>query len=75
MNVTQCPSCGSRRIQHVCRDFHGELKGEAYVVPDLEFHECSDCGEKLFDRDAMRRIEEVSPAYREPRSHARAGRR
>ncbi len=69
LNITTCPTCGSRRIQHVRRDFHEVYKGEAYVVPDLDFHECPDCGEKVFDRDAMRRIEAVSPAYRTRRLH------
>jgi len=73
LNITTCPNCGSKRIQHVCRDLHGEFKGEAYVVPNLEFHECPDCGERVFDRDAMRRIEAVSPAYRKRRPRAGAG--
>jgi len=41
------------------------------VVPDLEFFQCSECGEKVYDRDAMHKIEEHSPAYRKIRGGAR----
>ena len=29
----------------------------------LEFHECPACGEKVFDREAMRKIQTHSPAF------------
>ena len=69
--ITECPSCGSNRIRRVRKDFHGEHHGAQYVVPDLEFFECPACGEKVYDRDAMRKIEEHSPAYRATRAKAR----
>jgi hypothetical protein len=34
------------------------------VVPNLEFEECPDCGERLFDHAAMQKIEAYSPAYK-----------
>jgi len=34
-----------------------------YTVEELEFYECPDCGEKVYDRDAMRTIEANSPAF------------
>jgi len=34
-----------------------------YNVPRLEYHECPECGEKVYDRQAMQRIQEQSPAY------------
>jgi YgiT-type zinc finger domain-containing protein len=52
----------------VRRDWKSEFKGEAYVVRDLEYFECENCGERLYDRDAMRRIEKVSPAYSKMRA-------
>ncbi len=61
--ITICPSCGSKRIQKVRRDWRGEYHGRKYTVKNLEFHECPDCGEKIYDRDAMRAIEERSPAF------------
>jgi YgiT-type zinc finger domain-containing protein len=43
-------------------------KDRAYVVPDLEFEECPECGERLFDHAAMRKIETYSPAYAKGRA-------
>ncbi len=66
--ITKCPTCGSDKLKAVRRNFTREFEGQRYMVPNLEFHECPDCGERLFDRDAMRKIEAHSPAY--AKSHA-----
>jgi YgiT-type zinc finger domain-containing protein len=66
MTITHCPTCGSREIRKVRRDFAAEFRGQPYTVPDLEFFECPACGEKVFDREAMRRIEACSPAFAKP---------
>jgi YgiT-type zinc finger domain-containing protein len=63
LKITICPTCGSRRIKAVKRNWTDEFDGQRYTVPNLAFHECPDCGERLFDRDAMRKIEAHSPAY------------
>jgi len=63
LQITACPSCGSTKIKKVRRDWSGEFHGQSYTVPALEFYECPDCGEKVYDRDAMRKIEEHSPAF------------
>ena len=45
---------------------------EAFLGPDhqsdlfLIFHECPICGERVFDRAAMRRIEAASPVFAKP---------
>lgn len=78
LNITTCPSCGSKRIKRVRRDATRNFKGEEYTVPDLEYYECPDCGEKVYDREAMRQIEAHSPAFkrstskRKPAKTARA---
>ena len=63
LQITACPSCGSNKIEKVCRDWSGEFHGQSYTVPSLEFYECPVCGEKVYDRQAMRKIEEHSPAF------------
>ncbi len=63
LSITRCPTCGSGRIRKVRRDVRRETRGQKYVVRGLEFHECPDCREKVFDRRAMRRIQAASPAY------------
>ncbi len=63
MTITYCPTCGSRRIRKVRRDLEGKFRGRVYTVPGLEFFECAACGKKVFDRQAMRKIEAHSPAF------------
>ena len=68
IKITKCPTCGSGKIKKVRRDWKGSYRGQIYVVPALEFYDCPDCGEEVYDRDAMRKIEAHSPAYPKPRS-------
>jgi YgiT-type zinc finger domain-containing protein len=63
LKITACPSCGSRKIRKICRDWTGSFKGKRYTVPNLCYYECPECGEKVYDRDAMRDIEAHSPAF------------
>lgn len=58
-----CPSCGSDKITKLRKNWIGNFQGRAYSVPSLEFHECPDCGEKIYDRSAMRKIQAFSPAF------------
>ena len=67
MEIKICPSCGSRRIAKLCRDWDGDFEGKRYVVRDLEYYECPACGEQVFDREAMRKIEARSPAFAQAR--------
>jgi len=68
LKITICPSCGSDKIKGVRRNWSGEYKGRAYTVPSLEFYECPACGEKVYDREAMRSIENYSPAFDKARA-------
>ncbi len=63
VKITTCPSCGSENIRQVRRKWKGSCQGQTYTVENLRFHECPDCGEKVYDREAMRRIEASSPAF------------
>ncbi|HMF20339.1 MAG TPA: YgiT-type zinc finger protein [Gemmataceae bacterium] len=63
MKITVCPNCGSNKIKQVRKTWTGKFKGKSYKVPNLEFHECPVCGEKIYDREAMRKIEACSPAF------------
>jgi YgiT-type zinc finger domain-containing protein len=63
MNMTVCPTCGSGKIKKVQRKWIRMFQDKTYSVPRLEFHECPVCGEKVYDRDAMRKIEAHSPAF------------
>jgi YgiT-type zinc finger domain-containing protein len=63
LKITTCPSCGSGKIKKVRRNRTGTFKGKRYTVPNLQYYECPNCGEKVYDRDAMREIEARSPAF------------
>ena len=71
LTIKTCPNCGSDQITKVCRDWHGNYKGEEYTVPALEFYECPVCSERVFEPATLRQIREYSPAYtkRQKASH------
>jgi YgiT-type zinc finger domain-containing protein len=67
VKITICPTCGSPRLKKVHRDWTGKVHGQTYTVPALTFYACPDCGERIYDRQAMRQIAEHSPAYAKSR--------
>ncbi len=68
LQIKTCPTCGSDKIKRVTRDLTHTHKGQSYAVPMVEFYECPNCGEKVYDHEAMLKIESHSPAYRKARS-------
>ncbi|MDX9991124.1 MAG: YgiT-type zinc finger protein [Anaerolineales bacterium] len=70
--IKTCPICGSDKIQLVVKDVIRKYKDQTYTVPAVEFYECSNCGEKVYDRAAIQKIEAYSPAYRHEHSLAEA---
>jgi len=70
LRITRCPTCDSPRIKRVRKTVRRTYHGQRYVVPNLEFEECPNCGERLYDRDALRKIEAHSPAYPKPKAAA-----
>jgi len=63
LQIKTCPTCGNDKIKLVVKDVIRKYTGQTYTVPAVEFYECSNCGEKVYDRVAIQKIEEVSPAY------------
>ena len=70
LKITHCPNCGSDQIGKVCRDWVGIHKDQSYDVPELVFFECPVCGERVFDREAVRKIQAYSPSFAVPRGKA-----
>jgi len=68
LKITSCPTCGSRKIKLIRRNWSGKSRGKSYTVPLLEFYECPVCGEKIYDRQALRKIEEHSPSFAKTRA-------
>jgi YgiT-type zinc finger domain-containing protein len=63
LQIKTCPTCGSEKIMHIVRDVMRNYKGQTYIVPAVAFYDCPNCGEKVYDREAMLKIEAHSPAY------------
>lgn len=63
LQIKICPTCGSDKIRRVVRDITRKCKEQTYTVPKAEFYDCPNCGEKVYDREAMLKIEAHSPAY------------
>jgi YgiT-type zinc finger domain-containing protein len=70
--VSACPSCGSSAIRKVKENWTGNYRGKTYTVSALEYFACPKCHEKIYPPEAMRRIQERSPAYSRPRPVRRA---
>jgi YgiT-type zinc finger domain-containing protein len=66
ITIKICPTCGSDKIKQTNRNWRAEYRGHKYSVPDLKYYECPDCGEKIYNREAMRKIEAHSPAFASP---------
>jgi YgiT-type zinc finger domain-containing protein len=57
LELSVCPTCGKKNLKKVRRTVRGTHQGRRYSVPGVEFYECPDCGEKIYDPVAMRQIE------------------
>jgi YgiT-type zinc finger domain-containing protein len=68
--LTECPTCGSRKIKKVPKNLRSEWKGTPYLVPRLAFWECPACGERLFGQAAMQKIEARRPRTANARTHS-----
>ncbi len=64
LHIKTCPTCGSDKIKRVVRDITRQYKGKTYTVPKVGFYDCPNCGEKVYDHEAMLKIRAYSPAYR-----------
>ncbi len=61
--ISTCPSCGSSAIRKIRRNWRGTYQGKTFTVTALEYFDCPNCHEKVYPPQAMRRIQEHSPAY------------
>jgi YgiT-type zinc finger domain-containing protein len=64
MEITCCPSCGSRKIMKVRGPVSHEFEGEIYTVAGVTYYQCPDCGERVYDGEAVDKMQAASPAYR-----------
>ncbi len=64
MKIYHCPTCGSDKIKKVRGAVSREFEGEFYTVPDVTYYACPECGERVYDGDAVDKMQAVSPAFR-----------
>jgi len=62
IKLTVCPNCYGKNVKKVRRTVNGTRQGRRYSAPGVEFYECPDCGEQIYDPTAMRQIEQRSRA-------------
>lgn len=60
IKLSVCPNCSSKNLKKVRKTVTGTRQGRRYSVPGVEFYECSDCGERIYDPTAIRQIEQRS---------------
>ncbi len=63
ITISACPSCGSSAIRNVKGNWNRKFRGKSYTVRSLEYFVCPKCREKIYPPEAMRRIQQHSPAY------------
>jgi len=62
-DIAICPTCGSPAIKKMRGAWAGTYQGETYTVKALEYYSCPNCHEKVYPPEAMRKIQQASPAY------------
>lgn len=60
LNITICPSCGGGNIRKTRKTVTGTRQGRSYSAPGIEFYECPDCGERVYEASGLRQIEKHS---------------
>lgn len=60
LKLTVCPNCGNKNLKKVRKAVTGTRHGKRYAVSAVEFYECPDCGERIYDPAAIRQIEQHS---------------
>jgi YgiT-type zinc finger domain-containing protein len=63
MDIIHCPSCGSGKIKKIRGPVSHTFEGVAYTVRGVTYHECPDCGERVYDAEAVNKIQAASPAF------------
>jgi len=73
LKITFCPTCGSDKIKRVRKTLKRSVRGQSYTVPNLSYYECPDCGEHVYEPEAMEKIEARSPSFTKRRAWVRMG--
>jgi len=64
IDIIHCPSCGSGKIKKIRGPVSHAFEGVTYTVRGVTYHECPDCGERVYDAEAVSKMQAASPAFR-----------
>lgn len=67
MKISICPACGSPKIKKTKGAFEIVTRKKKVSVPDIEYHQCQNCGERFTDIENEKRIDDYLTSKR---SHA-----
>jgi len=56
LDISECPMCGSSRVVREIGEF---VTHDEFRIPAIEYERCKSCGEKFYDPDASRAIDEA----------------
>jgi YgiT-type zinc finger domain-containing protein len=56
LDISKCPMCGSTRVVREIGEF---VTHDGFCIPGIEYERCKSCGEKFYDPDASRAIDEA----------------
>ena len=60
LKLSICPNCGNKNLKKVRKAVTGVRQGKPYSAAAVDFYECPDCGERIYDPAAIRQIEHQS---------------
>ncbi len=58
MKIGTCPLCGGKTKEDVV-EVHETLNGEMYILRGVKAEVCTQCGERMYSRDEIRKIESI----------------
>ncbi len=58
MNLTECPTCGSKSIKSVKGIIKRCVQRKDINIPNVTYWHCSECKEKIFSPDTMKSMED-----------------
>ena len=55
--IKTCPSCEEKALKIVISDISRLYNGKTIIIPDVQYEKCSNCGEELYDGEAIDKID------------------
>jgi len=56
LDISECPMCGSSRVVRETGEF---VTHDGFRIPSIQYERCKNCGEKFYDKEASRAIDDA----------------